>query len=271
MGQPTRHHRSVLAPQTRRSFLRRAGFAGGAALSLVGLAGCSDDGGSSVRVSRAPGSSAAQFVHGVASGDPLTDRVMLWSRVTPAIEGDISVNWFLSESPDMRNVLRSGTVITGAARDYTVKVDATGLAANTTYYYCFETATERSPVGRTKTLPTSGVERLRIAVLSCSNYPFGFFNVYGRVAERADLDLVLHLGDYIYEYPGRGVSEAENPDEYGDGRPLGRAPEPPYEIVSLDDYRTRHACYKTDVDLQELHRQHPMIWDHPISSAAIRV
>uniref|UniRef100_UPI0032B17707 alkaline phosphatase D family protein n=1 Tax=uncultured Salinisphaera sp. TaxID=359372 RepID=UPI0032B17707 len=263
MGQPKHNHRSALAPQTRRSFLRRAGFAGGAALSVVGLGGCSDDGGSAVRVSRAPGSSAETFAHGVASGDPLADRVMLWSRVTPSSEGDVSVNWMLSESPDMANVLRSGTVVTDATRDYTVKADVTGLAAGTTYYYQFETAGERSPMGRTRTLPQAGVQRLRMAVLSCSNYPFGFFNVYGRVAERADLDLVLHLGDYLYEYPGRGVSEAENPDEYGDGRPLGRAPEPPYEIVSLDDYRTRHACYKTDVDLQELHRQHPMIavWD----------
>ena len=114
-----------------------------------------------------------------------------------------------------------------------------------------------------ETLPADGVERLRMAVVSCSNYPFGFFNAYGRIAERADLDLVLHLGDYLYEYPGRGVSEERNPDEYGDGRAIGRAPEPPYEVVTLDDYRTRHACYKSDPDLQELHRQHPMIavWD----------
>ena len=261
MGQPDSKRRNAWAPQSRRSFLRRAGFAGSAALSLVGLSACSDDGKSRTR--RTPGSSADVFAHGVASGDPLADRVMLWSRVTPAAEGDVSVNWTLSESPDMSDVLRSGTVVTGAARDYTVKVDATGLAAGQTYYYRFEALGETSPIGRTRTLPAAGVDRLRIAVLSCSNYPFGFFNVYARVAARADLDLVLHLGDYIYEYPGRGVSAEENPDEYGDGRPLGRAPEPPYEIVTLEDYRTRHACYKTDPDLQEVHRQHPMIavWD----------
>jgi alkaline phosphatase D len=271
MGQPNNQYRSAWAPQSRRTFLRRAGFAGGAAISAVGLAGCSDDGGSADRVSRTPGSSAEVFRHGVASGDPLTDRIMLWTRATPRGEQTVSVNWMLSASPDMTDILRSGTTTTDAARDYTVKVDATGLEAGTPYYYQFDTLGELSPVGRTRTLPAAGVEHLRIAVLSCSNYPFGFFNVYGRVAERADLDLVLHLGDYLYEYPGRGVSEEENPDEYGDGRPLGRAPEPPYEIVSLDDYRTRHACYKTDPDLQEVHRQHPMIWDHLISSAAIRV
>jgi len=261
MGQPDSKRRNAWAPQSRRSFLRRAGFAGSAAFSLVGLSACSDDGKSRTR--RTPGSSADVFAHGVASGDPLADRVMLWSRVTPAAEGDVSVNWTLSESPDMSDVLRSGTVVTGAARDYTIKVDATGLAAGQTYYYRFEALGETSPIGRTRTLPAAGVDRLRIAVLSCSNYPFGFFNVYARVAARADLDLVLHLGDYIYEYPGRGVSAEENPDEYGDGRPLGRAPEPPYEIVTLEDYRTRHACYKTDPDLQEVHRQHPMIavWD----------
>ncbi|GAB3672059.1 alkaline phosphatase D family protein [Salinisphaera aquimarina] len=261
MGHRGKRRVSAWAPQTRRSFLRRAGFAGSAAASLGLLAGCSD--GSDDRVSRTPGSSAQVFSHGVASGDPLADRIMLWTRVTPPAAQQVSVNWMLSDTPDMISPLRSGTVMTSADSDYTVKVDATGLEAGTTYYYRFETLGESSPLGRTRTLPADGVDRLRIAVLSCSNYPFGFFNVYGRVAERADLDLVLHLGDYIYEYPGRGVSAEENPDEYGDGREIGRAPEPPYEIVTLEDYRTRHACYKTDPDLQELHRQHPMIavWD----------
>jgi len=261
MGHRGKRRISAFAPQTRRSFLRRAGFAGSAAASLGWLAGCSD--GSDARVGRTPGSSPQVFNHGVASGDPLADRVMLWTRTTPSTDQDVSVSWMLSETPDMTNPLRSGTVITNADRDYTVKMDATGLEAGTTYYYQFEALGEVSTMGRTRTLPVGDVDRLRIAVLSCSNYPFGFFNAYGRVAERADLDLVLHLGDYIYEYPGRGVSAEQNPDEYGDGRPLGRAPEPPYEIVTLNDYRTRHACYKTDPDLQEVHRQHPMIavWD----------
>ena len=261
MGHREKRRTSFFAPQSRRSFLRRAGYTAGAVVGAGLVTGCSD--GADVRVKRSPGSSDTAFAHGVASGDPLADRVMLWSRVTPAMAGDISVEWHLAESPDMANPLRSGTVVTNAERDYTVKVDATGLAPGTTYYYGFNALGTASPIGRTRTLPEAGVERLRMAVVSCSNYPFGFFNVYGRIAERADLDVVLHLGDYIYEYPGRGVPPEVNPDEYGDGRPLGRAPEPPYEIVTLDDYRTRYACYRTDPDLQAVHRQHPMIvvWD----------
>ena len=261
MGHREKRRTSFFAPQSRRSFLRRAGYTAGAVVGAGLVTGCSD--GADVRVGRSPGSSDTAFAHGVASGDPLADRVMLWSRVTPAMAGDVSVEWRLSESPDMTNPLRSGTVVTHAERDYTVKVDATGLAPGTAYYYDFHALGTASPIGRTRTLPEAGVERLRMAVVSCSNYPFGFFNVYGRIAERADLDVVLHLGDYIYEYPGRGVPPEVNPDEYGDGRSLGRAPEPPYEIVTLDDYRTRYACYRTDPDLQAVHRQHPMIvvWD----------
>ena len=261
MGHREKRYRSPFAPQSRRAFLRRAGYTAGAALGAGLATGCSD--GSDVRVGRAPASTTTTFAHGVASGDPLADRVMLWSRVTPPAAGSVSVAWWLSDTPDATSPLRSGTVVTDAARDYTVKVDATGLAAGQTYYYGFEAQGERSPVGRTRTLPAAGVERLRMAVVSCATFPFGFFNVYGRIAELAELDGGLHLGDYIYEYPGRGVPPEVNPQEYGDGRPLGRAPEPPYEIVSLDDYRTRYACYRTDPDLQELHRQHPMImvWD----------
>jgi alkaline phosphatase D len=150
---------------------------------------------------------------------------------------------------------------TDASRDHTLKLDVTGLAANTTYYYQFSASeagtTVLSPLGRTRTLPTGSTARLRLAVLSCSDFSKGFFNVYRRVAERADLDLVVHLGDYIYER--------------GDAAGNDRAVEPPTSLRTLADYRMRHALHKRDPDLQELHRQHPMVamWDdHDIASDA---
>lgn len=259
---------------SRRLFLQRAGWLGGAGLAATVLSGCGGGGSSGAAVGRVPvsddpdtGGDAAQvFPHGVASGDPLQDRVMLWTHVLPAASNageSIAVTWDLALDPDMRMPVAGGNTVARAERDFIVKVDVTGLQPGTTYYYRFTARTRQSVTGRTRTLPAGATDRLRMAVVSCASLPHGFFNAYGRIAQRADLDLVLHLGDYLYEYPGRGVSEAENPDEYGDGRAIGRAPEPPHEIITLDDYRTRHACYKLDPDLQALHRQHPMIcvWD----------
>ena len=113
---------------------------------------------------------------------------------------------------------------------------------------------ERSAIGRTRTLPRAGVSRVRLGVVSCSNLPQGYFNAYACLANRADLDAVLHLGDYLYEYAN---------DQYGDGTQLGRVPVPDKEMVALQDYRERHAQYKADPDSQEIHRQHPFIvtWD----------
>lgn len=195
------------------------------------------------------------FRHGVASGDPLSDRVILWTRITPASPGaSPTVTWVMARDPQLTQIVSRGQVRTGAARDHTVKVDVTGLQPATTYYYRFEGAGRRSPIGRTRTLPVSGVSRIRLGVVSCSNLPFGYFNAYACLANRADLDAILHLGDYIYEYKN---------ETYGDGRPLGRVATPDREIVALQDYRERHAQYKADPDSQEAHRQHPFIvtWD----------
>ncbi|MGH9314338.1 MAG: alkaline phosphatase D family protein, partial [Vicinamibacterales bacterium] len=218
---------------------------------------------------RAEAASAAQvgrrvFHHGVASGDPLTDRVILWTRVTTPAQTPPEVRWEVSRNAAFTRIVTRGMTRTGAARDFTVKIDAVGLAPATTYYYRFETLGERSPVGRTRTLPGSDARRVRLALASCSNLPFGYFNVYRRIAARADLDAVLHLGDYIYEYPN---------GRYGDGTPFGRVPRPDREIVALADYRMRHAQYRSDPDLQEVHRQHPFIvvWDdHEITNNAWR-
>lgn len=194
------------------------------------------------------------FRHGVASGDPLVDRVILWTRVTARGSGAERVSWQVARDEKMSQVVVRGETETGAARDYTVKVDASGLEPGTTYYYRFASNNELSVVGRTKTLPRSGVSRVRLGVVSCSNLPYGFFNAYGCLAARHDLDAILHLGDYIYEY-GNG--------QYGDGTRLGRIPSPNHEILALADYRDRHAQYKLDLDSQAIHQQHPFIcvWD----------
>ena len=193
------------------------------------------------------------FQHGVASGDPLADRVLLWTRISGASD-TVDVRWRVARDPSMRYMVVSGRARTSAERDFTVKVDVTGLQPGVTYYYQFMAAGARSPVGRTKTLPALGMNHARLAFASCSNYPYGLFNAYALIARRHDLDCVLHLGDYQYEYAN---------GEYGDGRPLNRVPRPDRETVTLADYRERHACYKGDKDLQEAHRQHPWIcvWD----------
>lgn len=206
------------------------------------------------------------FRHGVASGDPLTDRVMLWTRVTPpptrSATGPIAVTWQVATDERLRDVVAHGTAQAADSHDFTVKVDAGGLKPGRTYYYAFDTGGERSPIGRTKTLPAGSVDRLRVASVSCSNYPAGFFNVYRCLANRSDLDAVIHLGDYIYEF-ANGV--------YGDGTATERVPQPPKEAITLADYRSRYATYRSDVDLQEVHRVHPFIvvWDdHELANDA---
>ncbi|HWI17173.1 MAG TPA: alkaline phosphatase D family protein [Vicinamibacterales bacterium] len=194
------------------------------------------------------------FRHGVASGDPLGDRVILWTRVTPATTGAQRVSWVVASDEKVTQIVARGEVETGAARDFTVKVDPTGLKPATTYYFRFSCAGEQSVVGRTKTLPTGNVSRVRLGVVSCSNLPQGYFNAYACLANRRDLDAILHLGDYIYEYANA---------QYGDGTRWGRIPAPDKEMVVLEDYRTRHAQYKADPDSQAIHQMHPFIcvWD----------
>jgi alkaline phosphatase D len=198
-----------------------------------------------------PGRGRVAFEHGVASGDPLQRRVILWTRVTPeTTPGVLFVRYVVARDPALRQLVARGVVRTGPERDYTVKLDADGLRPGTTYYYRFYARGVASPIGRTRTLPMGPTSRLRLAVASCSNHAAGLFNAYARIAERADLDAVLHLGDYLYEY---------GPNEYGSLR----VPEPPREMVTLSDYRARHAQYKRDPDSQAMHRQHPLIaiWD----------
>lgn len=198
---------------------------------------------------------ASPFRHGVASGDPLPNRVILWTRVTPSTGEDfVPVEWQMAEDPAMNRVVQRGLTYTNPGFDYTVKVDVTRLNPGVTYYYQFSVRGALSPVGRTRTLPLGAVDRFRAAVCSCSNFPYGFFNAYRMIANRADLDCVIHLGDYIYEYGNA---------QYGDGTRINRVPAPDREITTLADYRQRYAQYRSDPDLQEAHRQHPwiVVWD----------
>ncbi|MGQ0736295.1 MAG: alkaline phosphatase D family protein [Acidobacteriota bacterium] len=200
------------------------------------------------------------FRHGVASGDPLRDRVVLWTRVTPgAPDAIVDVSWMIARDARMSRVVAQGSARTSAQRDYTVKIDAAALQPGATYYYRFASRGAQSPIGRTRTLPGHKTTRVRLAVASCANLPFGYFNVYRRIAARPDLDAVVHLGDYFYEYGNDHYGNRPG----GDGRALGRVPYPDREIVTLDDYRARYAQYREDPDLQAAHQQHPFIvvWD----------
>jgi alkaline phosphatase D len=205
-----------------------------------------------------------RFQHGVASGDPLSDRVIIWTRVTPrdlSSPQPIQLRWRVGTDPELRTVVSRGTVETNGERDYTAKVDVAGLLPGRPYFYTFDVDGEQSPVGRTKTFPVMA-DRMRFALVSCSNYPAGYFNVYAAIARRPELDAVVHVGDYIYEF-------AEG--EYGAGAAINRIPQPMHEAVVLADYRARYATYRTDPDLQEAHRLFPFlaVWDdHELANDA---
>ena len=230
-----------MAPPNRRDVLR-AGSAL-ATLSLVPACGTSEPGGN--RQPSAPDGGEPGFQHGVASGDPLADRVMLWTRWTPvAGSGAQTVSWQVYQDADLTEAVTGGDVVTDADRDFTVKVDADGLQPGRHYWYCFQAGGQTSSVGRTKTLPVGRPERVRLGVATCGDYSRGLWNAYARLAERDELDAFLHLGDYIYETDRNRV----------------RAHEPPIDVVALDEYRARYASYRRESDLQALHAAHPMIW-----------
>lgn len=233
---------------SRRKFIRNFSL-GTVAVSALPLAACGGDGGPNTNVQ-------VSYAHGVASGDPLADRVILWTRITSSSKDDVEVGWSIAEDSGFTKVVASGVVTTGAAKDYTVKVDATGLAPNRSYYYRFRAHEVDSPVGRTKTLPTGSVTQARFAVFSCSNYPAGYFNVYAEAAKLDDVDVALHLGDYIYEYAASGYASS-------DAAAMGRTSQPANEIVTLSDYRRRYQQYRSDADLQAVHARLPFItvWD----------
>lgn len=204
------------------------------------------------------GDADALFAHGVASGDPAADSVVIWTRVTIPDGGEARVSWEVAEDPAFSALAASGDAVASADSDHTVKAVAAGLKAGARYFYRFRVGDAASPVGRTKTLADGALDLARFGVVSCSNFPFGYFNVYDLVARRDDLDAVIHLGDYIYEYGAEA-------GQYGaeEGARLGRPHHPPHELTTLADYRARHAQYKADVSLKAAHAAHPFIaiWD----------
>jgi alkaline phosphatase D len=267
------------ASRSRRDFVKLVG-AGGTVAATGLLTGCFIG--------------DVQFDHGVASGDPLSDRVMLWTRVSPSPEmlGNLAaaeqeaqrrpellhrieqlrrvvLRWEVALDPQFRRKQRVGAAIASPERDYTVKVDVGGLRADTIYYFRFVCRGVESPVGRTRTLPSlvhDAARRVKLAVFSCSNYPAGYFNVYGAAAAIEDLDAAVHLGDYIYEYDRNGYASERAAE-------LGRVSEPAEEIVTLAAYRRRHAQYRSDPDLQRLTARVPLIavWDdHELANDAWR-
>ncbi|GAA1480520.1 alkaline phosphatase D family protein [Gordonia sinesedis] len=251
---PSASRRAVL----RAGAIATAAVAGAGAAQRVGTA-----------VAGPPDAHRTVFAHGIASGDPMPDRVILWTRITavPAATpgsgaGPASdVVWEIATDDRFTSLVRSGNARAAADTDFTVKVDATGLSPDTRYCYRFRVVSgpasgSVSPVGITRTAPAAGADigRIRFGVVSCANWESGYFGAYRHLRNQRDLTAIVHLGDYIYEY---GVGEYT-----GKAGPV-RKHQPVNEIVTLRDYRTRHAQYKTDPDLTELHRRLPWIctWD----------
>lgn len=202
-----------------------------------------------------PEGPATLFQHGVASGDPLSDGIILWTRCSTESGDPVEVWWEISLDDEFRQRLQVGTVLTDGDRDFTVKVDVRELPAGQSLFYRFFALGRMSAVGRTRTAPSGKAEHLRFAVCSCASYAHGYFHGYRRIAQRSELNAVIHLGDYIYEYAT---------GQYGSIRSY----DPDHEITTLEDYRRRYAHYRLDRDLAEAHRQHPFIhiWDDHESS-----
>jgi len=238
---------------SRRAFVIRAAGISAAIASGVSLSAC---GGSDPE---------PEFLYGVASGDPLADRVILWTHAQfPFLSDAVNLRYEVAQDASFSTVVSQGTVRASADTGYTAKVDATGLSAGKVYYYRFVYGNTRSPVGVTRTLPATA-SSLKLAVMSCSNYPAGYFNVYGEVAS-SDAECVIHLGDYIYEYAADGYAS-------GTAASMGRTSKPANELLSLSDYRARHAQYKSDPDSKNLHAKLPFIciWDdHEIANDAYK-
>lgn len=249
-----------MANLNRRDFLKNSAFFTGAAWLSTSVFGCSST------VKTAKNSSPIQFLHGVACGDPLTDSLILWTKVTPAQQVDaVQLLLEVSESTDFSAVKHQQLCLARQQADYCCKVDLTGLQPGRSYYYRFSDSNTVSAIGHGKTLPAGSVSQVRFAVLSCSNYPAGYFHVYQQVAQQ-QLDAVLHLGDYIYEYEQGGYATERSVE-------LGRAlaADNQAEMVSLQDYRKRYALYRSDKDLQQAHASHSFIcvWDdHEITNDA---
>ncbi|MFT4664512.1 MAG: alkaline phosphatase D [Polaribacter sp.] len=202
------------------------------------------------------------FYHGVASGDPLPDRVIIWTRLTPSQKGEsFPVKWIIAKDEALTEVVNEGIVTAYANRDFTIKIDVLALEADQFYYYQFIEKGKKSALGRTKTAPKRAANKVKLAVISCTNYEAGYYNALANLAKQDSLDAIIHLGDYIYEY---------EPGGYGN-EDLDRHHLPAKELLTLEDYRIRYSQYRLDLDFQEVHKLHPFIaiWDdHEIANNA---
>lgn len=245
----------------RRQFIKLSSLFGGGIAISTQLTGC----GATFQPDGDDYVPAATFTHGVASGDPTANSIILWTRAVPENNNSSGyVRWQLATSPDFAAPIRSGVVKAERSRDFTVKVDVRDLPAGQRYYYRFFTSETRSPTGQTLTLDNGVVDRVKFAVFSCANFPAGYFNAYDAAAKDNSVDVVLHLGDYIYEYPKGGYATA-NADAIGRSFVPGNEG----ELLNLTDYRTRYAQYRGDKGLQLLHQRKPFIavWDdHEIAN-----
>ena len=206
------------------------------------------------------------FNHGVASGDPLSDRVILWTRVTPQQAGPVRVILEVSKDKSFSLIVFSQKLQTSSLSDYTIKYDFLAKKycdSDKGFFYRFRAGNAISEIGKSKTFSENTISA-KIGIFSCSNFPAGYFNAYQAAAEKDGLDLWLHLGDYLYEYPMGGYATDK-------AKKLGRVPEPLHEMISLSDYRLRHAQYKQDQGSKALHKHAPLIavWDdHEFSNDA---
>nr|WP_314838523.1 alkaline phosphatase D family protein [uncultured Flavobacterium sp.] len=249
---------------SRRAFLKNSLLFSGGVLLAPNFISCSKD---SEPINQAPTDlKLSNFNEGVASFDPTATSIILWTRYTASKSGSVNLSWEISTDAKFSQVLRQGKVVTDETRDFTIAVDVQGLPSNKSFYYRFYNVMtkEVSVIGETITLPSSSdtISQVRMAVCSCANFAAGLFNVYEAMA-KSDVDVIVHLGDYIYEY-GAG--------EYGTNQytsSLGRTHVPAKEIITLDDYRARYKQYRKDEKLKLAHQKKPFIavWDdHEITN-----
>lgn len=249
---------------SRRTFLKNSLLFSGGVLLAPNFISCSKD---NEPFNQAPTDlKLSNFNEGVASFDPTATSIILWTRYTASISGSVNLSWEISTDDKFSQVLRQGKVVTDETRDFTIAVDVQGLPSNKSFYYRFYNVItkEVSVIGETITLPSSSdnISQVRMAVCSCANFAAGLFNVYEAMA-KSDVDVIVHLGDYIYEY-GAG--------EYGTNQytsSLGRTHVPAKEIITLDEYRARYKQYRKDEKLKLAHQKKPFIavWDdHEITN-----
>ena len=234
-----------MIPSSRRQFVIRLASLATVASSGMALSACMGDGGE-----------PPVFSYGVCSGDPLADRVMLWTHAqVPNSSEDVPLTYEVATDASFATLVSSGSTLASAASGHTAKADATGLAAGKDYFFRFRSGDTVSPVGRTRTLPAAGSTSVSLAVFSCSNYPAGYFNVYAEAA-KSGAQFAVHLGDFIYEYGADGYAST-------DAKTLGRVVEPANECLSLADYRKRYAQYRSDPDSKVFSASLPLIavWD----------